>query len=256
MIFDCNTSVATLKLRTLTTPMMHSTRMPAIIASTPAVSPPFMFVPMMLAPASPKPSASNEPSLMIVFSRMTVSIGAEAAVQKVQVATSNKAVLILSRCALARRAFATSSALNSSSAICMAIKGLSRIDSTRWIIRSTGCTMSWLASLLNISDTPTRSTKIQNVMMMLNAASACTKGRKSNQKIRWWSLYCLVESNLGYTPNRSCSRKSSGHATTWSTTPEMLFESNDTPFENHRPSSQRASQSRCKASFASSGIVP
>lgn len=56
-------SVAVLKSRTRITPTMHSHFRPGTMAFTPAEPEPIMFWPMMSAPASPKPSASREPSL-------------------------------------------------------------------------------------------------------------------------------------------------------------------------------------------------
>mmetsp|Transcript_33666 Transcript_33666/g.85068 ORF Transcript_33666/g.85068 Transcript_33666/m.85068 type:complete len:217 (-) Transcript_33666:1253-1903(-) len=180
MILDCRTSVAVLKSRTLATPMMQSTRVPGIIAFTPELSPLFMLWPMMLAPASPKPRARSDPSLMIVFSKITVSIGAfEPVLQKVHVAICCTAFLIRSFWALFFLALMISSALNSSSAILIATKGSSRIASTRLIILSTGLTMSRLASFENMRETPTRSTKMFNVFKRLYTASIFVKGRRS-----------------------------------------------------------------------------
>mmetsp|Transcript_38950 Transcript_38950/g.102944 ORF Transcript_38950/g.102944 Transcript_38950/m.102944 type:complete len:227 (+) Transcript_38950:1118-1798(+) len=54
-------------------PKMQSTRLPGIIAFRELS--PFMFCPMISAPASPKPSARSEPILIMVFSNTAVSIG-------------------------------------------------------------------------------------------------------------------------------------------------------------------------------------
>mmetsp|Transcript_40845 Transcript_40845/g.116550 ORF Transcript_40845/g.116550 Transcript_40845/m.116550 type:complete len:224 (+) Transcript_40845:310-981(+) len=78
MTFACRTSVAVLKSRMRQAPMTHSTLSPSIMASTFALSTPCMLCMMMFAPASPNPSASRDPSLMIVLSRMTVSMTSSA----------------------------------------------------------------------------------------------------------------------------------------------------------------------------------
>jgi len=75
MIFSCKTSVAVLKSRTRTKPRMHSTVVPWTLVLMPALSEPRMLWLMMWAPASPKPKAKREPNLMIVFSKITVSMG-------------------------------------------------------------------------------------------------------------------------------------------------------------------------------------
>mmetsp|Transcript_66300 Transcript_66300/g.185387 ORF Transcript_66300/g.185387 Transcript_66300/m.185387 type:complete len:232 (+) Transcript_66300:656-1351(+) len=180
MILDCSTSVAVLKSRMRMTPMMQSTLVPGIIASTPALSPPRMLWPMMFAPASPKPSANKDPNLMIVFSNITVSKGPlVSALHICPVHTWLARCRSTSFLALARRARATSSFLNSSSAIRIAFKGLSRISSTRSIILSTGWTMRRFASLAKTREATMRRMSTVPVLSILNIASALTKGRKS-----------------------------------------------------------------------------
>mmetsp|Transcript_134813 Transcript_134813/g.252095 ORF Transcript_134813/g.252095 Transcript_134813/m.252095 type:complete len:210 (+) Transcript_134813:1088-1717(+) len=180
IIFDCSTSVATLKSRIFTLPIMHSTRTPGIMALTPALSEPCMLAPIMFAPASPKPSASREPSLMIVFSRMTVSMGSlTVLLHFFAVNISWMPAEMFSRVRLLILAFATSSALNSSSAIFIAMSGFSRIASTRLIMFSTGVKTRLLASLEN-DIAATHSTKqMKPVMIRLKPASRRVKGRKS-----------------------------------------------------------------------------
>mmetsp|Transcript_72005 Transcript_72005/g.150435 ORF Transcript_72005/g.150435 Transcript_72005/m.150435 type:complete len:223 (+) Transcript_72005:918-1586(+) len=68
-------SVVSVKFRMLAMPKITRTVVPGRIAFNTALSPPRMFWAMILAPASPKPRASSEPILMIVFSRTTVSMG-------------------------------------------------------------------------------------------------------------------------------------------------------------------------------------
>mmetsp|Transcript_29289 Transcript_29289/g.86954 ORF Transcript_29289/g.86954 Transcript_29289/m.86954 type:complete len:273 (+) Transcript_29289:789-1607(+) len=171
MIFAWSTSVATLKSRTRATPMTHSTRVPGIMAFTPAESPPFMLCPMMLAPASPKPSTSKEPSLMMVFSRMTVSIGALLPEHVSQVTRSLSSRRRRSLLALASLALACSSALNSASAIFMATSGLSRIASTRFIMLSTGLRRREFASLENESEAARSRIRITSVLSKLKVES-------------------------------------------------------------------------------------
>mmetsp|Transcript_97232 Transcript_97232/g.275471 ORF Transcript_97232/g.275471 Transcript_97232/m.275471 type:complete len:278 (+) Transcript_97232:913-1746(+) len=78
MTWSCRTSVASVKFRMSQNPKMASTLRPGIMAFNAELSPPFMFWPMISAPASPKPRASREPILMMVFSSTTVSIGSGA----------------------------------------------------------------------------------------------------------------------------------------------------------------------------------
>mmetsp|Transcript_5556 Transcript_5556/g.14121 ORF Transcript_5556/g.14121 Transcript_5556/m.14121 type:complete len:238 (+) Transcript_5556:884-1597(+) len=179
MILACSTSVATLKSRTRATPMMHSTRVPGIMASTPALAPPFMLCPIMLAPASPKPSASREPSLMMVFSRMTVSMGALLPAHSSQDTRSFMKLEMRSLRALDSLALASSSALNSSSAIFMATSGLSRMASTFWIMSSTGCSTRRLASLEKKRAAVQREMQTKRVVSSENIASDFRKGLRS-----------------------------------------------------------------------------
>mmetsp|Transcript_95540 Transcript_95540/g.247409 ORF Transcript_95540/g.247409 Transcript_95540/m.247409 type:complete len:229 (+) Transcript_95540:1214-1900(+) len=151
--FACSTSVAVLKSRMRAAPIMHSTRFPSIMASTQALSTPCMLCSMIWAPACPNPRARRDPSLMIVFSRITVSI------------SSGVLCLLLHRrisfTAFDMEAFASnflvfarfiSSILNSSSATFIAESGLSRMVSTFAIMFSTGVKTNRFASFENIKE--------------------------------------------------------------------------------------------------------
>mmetsp|Transcript_24345 Transcript_24345/g.56552 ORF Transcript_24345/g.56552 Transcript_24345/m.56552 type:complete len:213 (-) Transcript_24345:1823-2461(-) len=179
--FACNTSVAVLKSLILATATMHSTRSPGIIASTTAVLELPMLCPMMLAPASPKPNAKRDPNLIMVFSRITVSM-ASFFWFDLQKRTSVKPLIICLPCArvsFLARAFSRSSTLNSSSAIFMATRGSSAISSTRLIIASTGLSTRALASLENVREATHSTMHTNNVMSMPNIASSLVNGRKS-----------------------------------------------------------------------------
>mmetsp|Transcript_67401 Transcript_67401/g.158000 ORF Transcript_67401/g.158000 Transcript_67401/m.158000 type:complete len:232 (-) Transcript_67401:1563-2258(-) len=167
MTLAWRTSVAVLKSRTRRMPTIHSHLRPGTMAFTPAESEPLMFLPMMSAPASPKPRASKDPSLMMVFSRITVSMTSGREAHSLE---ASIAILLSGFCLfLIILSFLISSALNSSSAIFMASKGLSRMASIRSIIFSTGRSTSRFASLVNISDAVTRRTMTKNVTPKLNA---------------------------------------------------------------------------------------
>mmetsp|Transcript_118194 Transcript_118194/g.381483 ORF Transcript_118194/g.381483 Transcript_118194/m.381483 type:complete len:224 (+) Transcript_118194:828-1499(+) len=140
-----STSVAVLKSRIRTAPMMHSTGVPSTMALTLAVSTPCMFCAMMLAPASPKPSASRDPSLTMVFSRITVSMISVVDSLGLQVIRSYSHWDFFCSC-LRTLALCISSALNSSSATFMAISGSLRNMSTFEIMFSTGLSTSLFAS--------------------------------------------------------------------------------------------------------------
>mmetsp|Transcript_83802 Transcript_83802/g.260420 ORF Transcript_83802/g.260420 Transcript_83802/m.260420 type:complete len:208 (+) Transcript_83802:852-1475(+) len=146
LIFDCNTSVEMVKSRTRHTPMTQFTLVPGTIALMVTDSWPSMLCRMMLAPASPKPRASKEPSLTMVFSRISVSIGSCLLWQHEQLMRSFSIIISLSLPNLFAFALAISSALNSLSAIFVATSGSSRMAVTFLIIFSTGRTMRRFAS--------------------------------------------------------------------------------------------------------------
>mmetsp|Transcript_95236 Transcript_95236/g.213298 ORF Transcript_95236/g.213298 Transcript_95236/m.213298 type:complete len:225 (+) Transcript_95236:185-859(+) len=169
---SCSTSVAVLKSHMRTLPTMQSTRRPETIAFTPDVSEPLMFCETMFAPASPNPRASNEPSLMMVFSRMTVSINSPLCWRRLQ----HRNCLIASSARVCWSLFFSadlriSSRLNSASAISVAFNGSSRMASTFSIICSTGVSTRVLASLEKNSEATQSTTHMNTVVSMLRAAS-------------------------------------------------------------------------------------
>mmetsp|Transcript_26686 Transcript_26686/g.76903 ORF Transcript_26686/g.76903 Transcript_26686/m.76903 type:complete len:228 (+) Transcript_26686:813-1496(+) len=174
MTLPWSTSVAVLKLRMPAQPMMQSTREPSMVALTPEVLAPLMLLLTMFVPASPKPSANKEPNLMIVFSKMTVSI-------KLLRSFANRFLQQRIRLPSSFEAFMRniSSRLNSSSAIFIATRGSSRMASTLVIICSTGCSTNWLASLVNSKDAMHKTTQMKAVLIMLNDASSRVYGLKS-----------------------------------------------------------------------------
>mmetsp|Transcript_9628 Transcript_9628/g.26151 ORF Transcript_9628/g.26151 Transcript_9628/m.26151 type:complete len:231 (-) Transcript_9628:54-746(-) len=178
LILACSTSVVTLKSRTRTTPMMVFTTVPGIIALMPTPVR-FMLWAMMFAPASPKPSASNDPSLMMVFSRITVSNGSPLAASHMLHVTRSWRKRFPRSTSRFIKAFAISSAWNSSSAIFIAMSGLSRIASTRWTIFSTGLRTRLLASCANIIEPTMRRTMTNKVTRRLYLESLRTYDRTS-----------------------------------------------------------------------------
>mmetsp|Transcript_80543 Transcript_80543/g.228169 ORF Transcript_80543/g.228169 Transcript_80543/m.228169 type:complete len:274 (+) Transcript_80543:943-1764(+) len=209
MTLDWSTSVATLKFWILAWPMTHSTRWPGSITFTPAVEP-SMFFRMISAPASPNPSTRSEPSLMIVFSRTTVSMGSWLSLpwhaMKFFICDRRFALSISKK--LKRPRGATPSAIslflaaftslaNFSSAILAALSGLMRMASTFAIMASTGYSTSWLTSLWNIIAAPHSTTQMKAVIPRLEAASTRTNRRWSNQKLKWMSLNSPLVMSLG-----------------------------------------------------------
>mmetsp|Transcript_152053 Transcript_152053/g.276508 ORF Transcript_152053/g.276508 Transcript_152053/m.276508 type:complete len:231 (-) Transcript_152053:1696-2388(-) len=173
-----STSVAVLKSRMRAQPMMHSTRVPSTMAVTIALSTPCMLCSIMFAPASPKPNARRDPILMMVFSRITVSIGSETTLLDVHMIVSLAICHLFCSCILSF-CFLTSSCRNSSSDIFMAINGLSRIFSTLEIIISTGFRTSLSASFEKKSDARQRTKHTNTVMIRENLASNLVKTRLS-----------------------------------------------------------------------------
>mmetsp|Transcript_5802 Transcript_5802/g.9935 ORF Transcript_5802/g.9935 Transcript_5802/m.9935 type:complete len:230 (-) Transcript_5802:1385-2074(-) len=165
--FACSTSVAVLKSRTRITPTMHSHLRPGTMALTPAESEPLMFLPMMSAPASPKPNAKRLPNLMMVFSRITVSRTSFLFPPVQQREISIQIRFQGFRFCLCSLSFAISSALNSSSA------------SILLIIFSTGRSTRRLASLVNIREAVMSRIITKNVLLRPNAAVVRLKGRMS-----------------------------------------------------------------------------
>mmetsp|Transcript_51607 Transcript_51607/g.116170 ORF Transcript_51607/g.116170 Transcript_51607/m.116170 type:complete len:278 (-) Transcript_51607:1377-2210(-) len=178
MTLSWSTSVAMLKSRIRAAPIMHSTRVPSTIASTFALSKTFMLWAMMFAPASPKPRASSEPSLMMVFSRITVSMSSLVDAAGVHI-TMSQSHWNLFCCCLCAFALCISSNLNSSSATFIAISGSLRKVSTLEIMFSTGCSTSLFASFEKKRDTVTKDRQMNSVVPRENMLSSWTNGRRS-----------------------------------------------------------------------------
>mmetsp|Transcript_105370 Transcript_105370/g.304806 ORF Transcript_105370/g.304806 Transcript_105370/m.304806 type:complete len:276 (-) Transcript_105370:1619-2446(-) len=179
MILDWSTSVATLKSRMRTTPTMQSTRVPGIMALTPALSPPCMLWPMMFAPASPKPSANSEPNLMIVFSKMTVSIGSLTLLKFSEALWQNFRNGPMASNFSRNFAASISSRRYSISPSFMASKGLSLMVSIFAIILSIGFKSS-LFALLEKDIAPMPTAKHMNIVCkMLSQAPSCVVPRMS-----------------------------------------------------------------------------
>mmetsp|Transcript_70559 Transcript_70559/g.200263 ORF Transcript_70559/g.200263 Transcript_70559/m.200263 type:complete len:284 (+) Transcript_70559:746-1597(+) len=179
----CSTSVDKLKLFTLATPITQSTCAPGTMASTRAVcSFACRLWAMMLQPAWPKPITSSVPSLMMVFSRMTVSMMVWPSCwpwKTFKVTRSFRYDLIFSRFLLLSRALARSSARNSSSDILMAAMGLSRMVSTRCIMFSSGWTTKLFASWENRTDPINSRQSTKKVVHRPSQDSSCTNFLRS-----------------------------------------------------------------------------
>mmetsp|Transcript_33110 Transcript_33110/g.95179 ORF Transcript_33110/g.95179 Transcript_33110/m.95179 type:complete len:237 (-) Transcript_33110:1297-2007(-) len=173
-----STSVAMLKFWIRLQPMMHSTLVPSTITTTLALSAPRRLCAMMLAPASPKPRASRDPSLMIVFSRITVSMISVPEFLGLHRTVSIRCFSLLS-CCLFSFTFCASSILNSSSATRMAAKGSFRKVSTLEIMFSTGVSTSLFASPEKNSDTIVSDRQTNSVVSREYRLSFRTKIRLS-----------------------------------------------------------------------------
>mmetsp|Transcript_71030 Transcript_71030/g.205662 ORF Transcript_71030/g.205662 Transcript_71030/m.205662 type:complete len:219 (-) Transcript_71030:1408-2064(-) len=203
MVRSFNTSVITLKFRMSQKPKIASTRRPGIMAFKAELSPPFMFCPMISAPASPNPSASKEPILMIVFSRMTVSIGSgtccDVRFEKRFIHGNHRSTKLEKRPSLALpfvdRAslssvfiacrlfrFATCSRWCSSSPMAIASSGLFLMRFNFVIIRSIGVSTKVFASRENvIAPKPSRK-QMNNVWNVFSRASKREPPRRSKTK--------------------------------------------------------------------------
>mmetsp|Transcript_96370 Transcript_96370/g.256051 ORF Transcript_96370/g.256051 Transcript_96370/m.256051 type:complete len:231 (-) Transcript_96370:1314-2006(-) len=168
-----STSVAVLKSRMRVEPTTHSTLVPSTMTTTFALSEPRRLCAMMFAPASPKPRASREPSLMMVFSRMTVSMISLPGSWPLQRTLSRTRFSLLSSLRLAFT-FCISSTLNSSSATRIAARGSLRKVSTLDIMFSTGFSTSLLASLEKKMETEVRERHTQSTTTRLKVLSFLT----------------------------------------------------------------------------------
>mmetsp|Transcript_2511 Transcript_2511/g.7755 ORF Transcript_2511/g.7755 Transcript_2511/m.7755 type:complete len:252 (-) Transcript_2511:317-1072(-) len=189
MTLACRTSVAKLKSRIRALPMMHSTRLPGIMALTPELSRPRMLWLTMFAPASPKPRANSEPNLMMVFSRTMVSM-VSVLLEAGVIAFTHLSHLAWMRAArvlllcLKVLYFFISSISKSTSAICKALSGSSAMVLTLYTIRSTGFRTRLLASLEKKSVPMQRTTQMKAVDSRARKDSSRVKGLMSKKKTR------------------------------------------------------------------------
>mmetsp|Transcript_14587 Transcript_14587/g.41797 ORF Transcript_14587/g.41797 Transcript_14587/m.41797 type:complete len:302 (-) Transcript_14587:1152-2057(-) len=200
MTLSCNTSVVSVKFRMSQKPKTASTLLPGIMALTVALSS-SIFFPMISEPASPKPSASNLPSLMMAFSRIFVSkVCTFSFLFRHQYFPPNHD---LSRW----RGFPSCSCFSRyvSSPSFIAYSGLSRIFSTLEIILSMGCSTRTFASWLKTMAPAARIAQMKTVWRMLYTADLSIHGLKSNTRMIMgvW----LTSTSLGIT--RLCSSRRS-----------------------------------------------
>mmetsp|Transcript_28064 Transcript_28064/g.55144 ORF Transcript_28064/g.55144 Transcript_28064/m.55144 type:complete len:286 (+) Transcript_28064:475-1332(+) len=160
--FVCSTCITVLKLRTRRTPITQLIFVPSTMACTQALSMPRMLCAIMLVPASPKPTASKDPSLMMVFSRSRVSMGSLDVRRLVHGAMAKKLRSSVWREFLSL-VFLISSALNAASSMFMAVRGFLRILSTLDIIVSRGWSTSLSASCEKRREAEPKATQTNNV---------------------------------------------------------------------------------------------
>mmetsp|Transcript_27836 Transcript_27836/g.88021 ORF Transcript_27836/g.88021 Transcript_27836/m.88021 type:complete len:272 (-) Transcript_27836:126-941(-) len=246
-----------MKFRMSQKPKMASTLRPGTMAFSMELLSPFMFWPMISAPASPKPSASREPILMMVFSRITVSMGSgDSDFRKRQsrslelqrrtrpelsdpdtpeplVATVLIVASELSRWGtsdggggVGAAAFSCWS-LCSSSTIARAARGLDRIFSIFAIMRSMGERTYLLASLEKVMAPKPRRKQIQTVWAVFRIASIRDPDRRSNTNMKKTSFHSARVTRDGKLTLRSWYRSLSGQSNRlscalMSDTPRML----------------------------------
>mmetsp|Transcript_2480 Transcript_2480/g.5671 ORF Transcript_2480/g.5671 Transcript_2480/m.5671 type:complete len:220 (-) Transcript_2480:529-1188(-) len=153
-------------------PKIQSTMRPGIMALTPAVSLPFIFSPIISAPASPNPKARRPPILMMVFSRITVSMGSCFFL------LFQNFVHHLSSCSFSRRRAACSS-LYAPSPSLMAAMGESRITNSFLLIRSIGFRTRSLAPVVKDTVAPASRIQMKRVCPTLSKASNAVYARLS-----------------------------------------------------------------------------
>mmetsp|Transcript_121044 Transcript_121044/g.349724 ORF Transcript_121044/g.349724 Transcript_121044/m.349724 type:complete len:241 (-) Transcript_121044:899-1621(-) len=208
-------SVISVKFLRLHKPNIASTFRPGTMVFRLDALSPFMFWAMISAPASPKPRASNEPILMIVFSSTTVSMesgsllvfsvflqqsrpnGSMSNCKRMRmpepsesdwrpfvISSMEKALmeLLLWR---ARDFFAWLSAFRlSPSPMVIAAKGLFLILSTLAIIRSMGWSTYLLASFEKVTAPMPSNKQMNSVCPMFKAASNFEPSRRSKTSIQ------------------------------------------------------------------------
>jgi hypothetical protein len=143
-------------------PKIATTFVPGIIGSTSPVF--FMLSAIILAPASPKPKASNAPIFTMVYSRMTVSYGPSSLSYLFLQNFFQQFVFLFASSSLASIA---SASFSSSYA---AYKGLLAILLTFRIIASIGAITKSLASFEKNKAPAARTKQTKNVLHMLRPA--------------------------------------------------------------------------------------
>mmetsp|Transcript_24154 Transcript_24154/g.69506 ORF Transcript_24154/g.69506 Transcript_24154/m.69506 type:complete len:257 (-) Transcript_24154:277-1047(-) len=254
--------------------MMQSTQTPGIIALTPALSKALMLLLTMLTPAWPKPSASNVPSLMIVFSRTAVSARASSFLDSVKDVTqpakrlnasanfcrvsmsSGEITVRLDSTFRLSLCFLASSTSNWASAILIAWSGFSRMVFTLRIIRSIGAKTKLFASAEKSTDATVSTIQTKTVVKMPNFAPARTKGRMSKKKAMCHFSNCVFCNSSGLWRRSSAGRKSVGHLIGRLKTPGISRDKRENPKCAMPPNSQTSAQGDDSASRACGGKVP
>mmetsp|Transcript_90743 Transcript_90743/g.242960 ORF Transcript_90743/g.242960 Transcript_90743/m.242960 type:complete len:250 (-) Transcript_90743:1266-2015(-) len=202
-------SVATVKSRTEQNPKIATTRFPGTMTFAIPASATFMLLPIISAPASPNPSASKLPILMIVFSNTTVSKGSGArGLTHRQHRIRAKPLRVLRN----SFRFLRCSFLYSSSPSFMACRGSRLIRCTLAFILSIGANTRVFASLENIIEPPANTTQMKQVLPMFNNISQKTYSRESawTKKLPY-AVRPWRETKSGATKVRSSNRRSDGH---------------------------------------------
>mmetsp|Transcript_11898 Transcript_11898/g.32641 ORF Transcript_11898/g.32641 Transcript_11898/m.32641 type:complete len:263 (-) Transcript_11898:1726-2514(-) len=260
MTFSLRTLVAKAKSRILALPMMQSTLLPGIMAFTTEVSKPRMLCLKMLAPASPKPRANSDPSLMIVFSRMTVSKASTLPFRAGVTALDSASHRSCSQASLDFFCFSclyfwNSSSSNSLSAMFIAINGSLAMILTFSTILSTGFKTRAFASLEKKSVLMQSVTQMKPVVNSRNNASVRTKGLKSKKKAKCQLSYCAFVMSCGWTRILSPGRKSLGQPTPYLTASISGVRS-ETPKWSSPPKVHHRFQGAASNERASQGRLP
>mmetsp|Transcript_39142 Transcript_39142/g.121362 ORF Transcript_39142/g.121362 Transcript_39142/m.121362 type:complete len:270 (-) Transcript_39142:1474-2283(-) len=211
MTWSSKTSVASVKLRMSQKPKMASTLRPGIMAFSVELFSPFMFWPMISAPASPKPRASKEPILTMVFSRTTVSMGSGACLgaaleQHARTAEAQRPSRPARACGgetetscvgCGLRLAATCSRCRSSSPIVRAASGSFLILSILAIIRSIGVSTNRLASLENVMAPKPKRKQMKRVWAVFSRASILEPLRRSKTNMKYAAFHSGVVAMVG-----------------------------------------------------------
>mmetsp|Transcript_21797 Transcript_21797/g.74930 ORF Transcript_21797/g.74930 Transcript_21797/m.74930 type:complete len:227 (+) Transcript_21797:1192-1872(+) len=218
--------------------MMQSTIAPGVNELMPALSKVFMLPLTIFTPAWPKPSASNVPNLIMVFSRIAVSTTTSSSslasidARKSQVKSPTflihsavvlaSSTLLLLVKALSILCFLASSSSKVLSAIFIASCGSKRMMFTLVIIRSMGANTKVFASAEKRIEATERTMQTKTVVRMPYCAPCLTNGRKSKKKAICQSSNCSLPRTLGLARNFSCGLRSLGHLIGASTKPSIF----------------------------------